>query len=134
MSLFRYSHTLLATVEPAEATVHGPAFAVVPHSADGVPDGEQRFAVLIHSDAFHLVDSEPRIVVETSADGGTSWAPVDLVVSDARKIKLVPLSVPTITEVVLASQVRVRLDGDTEEPIEAKVMLLSNGAFKLVRS
>ncbi len=128
MPYLRHTTSILNDDTPNNGDVTGNKFSVVPSDLDQTPDSSQEFYVfVVASQSGGVTAPTTDVIIETSFDGGTSWAEV------ARATQLTADG--TITELpqlkVLGQLVRARkvLGGATKPNSTAVVRLASNGLY-----
>jgi hypothetical protein len=129
MSLHRHSAVLFALTEASAEAQTGSSYAVLPADGDGQADSAQGFRALISATQSGGATSPTTDVkVETSADG-TNWVEVagsTQLTADGSTYEFKALE-------ALGPLVRARtaLGGGTLPSHTAKVVLVSNGPFRL---
>jgi len=129
MSLHRHNAALL-TVSTAVATEQtGSTYAVLPADGDGVADYSQSFRVFLSaSQTGGATSPTTSVKVETSTDG-TNW--VEAATSTQLTADGGLSELKAITALGPLVRARTILGGDTKPSHTAKVVLVSNGAFRI---
>ena len=129
MSLHRHTASLL-TVSTATATEQtGSTYAVLPADGDGVADYSQSFRVFLSaSQTGGATSPTTSVKVETSTDG-TNW--VEAALSTQLTADGGVSEMKAITALGPLVRARTILGGGTKPSHTAKVVLVSNGAFRI---
>jgi hypothetical protein len=129
MRYLRHTIKILDDATPNNADAVGNEFTVVPSDIDDVSDADQKWHVFIAATQANGATSPTTdVVVETSFDGGTTWAEVakaTQLTADGGVPELIALK-------ALGPRIRAskKLGGGTKPDSTAVVLLASNGLLK----
>ena len=129
MSYLRHTIKILDDPTPNNGDVVGNQFTVIPSDIDDVSDADQKWHVFVAATQVNGVTSPTTdVVIETSFDGGTTWAEVATatqLTADGGKPEIIALK-------ALGPRIRAskKLGGATKPDSTAVVLLASNGLFK----
>ena len=131
MSAHRHTATLLDVSEATATAQTGSTYSVVPADGDGQADSAQGFrAFLFATQSGGATSPTTDVKVETSPDG-TNWievASITQLTADGSKGEL-----DAITALGPNVRARTLLAGGTAPNHTAKVVLASNGPFRLLK-
>ena len=131
MSYLRHNFKILDDSTPNDGDVVGNEHTVIPSDLDDVGDADQQWHVFVTATQSGGATSPTTdVIVETSFDGGTTWAEVasaTQLAGDGGKPELIQLK-------ALGPRLRAtkKLGGGTKPNSTAVVLLASNGLFKAV--
>jgi hypothetical protein len=129
MSYLRHTFKILDDSEPNNSDVIGDPHSVIPSDLDDVSDADQKWFVFVTaSQANGATSPTTDVIIETSFDGGNTWAEVakaTQLTADGGQPELIALK-------ALGSWIRAskKLGGGTKPDSAAVVLLASNGIFK----
>jgi hypothetical protein len=129
MSYLRHTYKILDDSTPNDGDVVGHEHTVVPSDLDNVGDADQAWHVFVAATQSGGATSPTTdVIVETSFDGGSTWAEVasaTQLTGDGGKPELIALK-------ALGPRLRAtkKLGGGTKPNSTAVVLLASNGLFK----
>ena len=129
MSYLRHTFKILDDSTPNADDVVGNVHTVIPSDLDDVSDANQAWHVFVDATQSGGVTAPTTdVIIETSFDGGTTWAPVATatqLTGDGGAPELIQLK-------VLGPRIRAtkKLGGGTKPDSTAVVLLASNGLFK----
>ena len=131
MSYLRHTFRILDDPNPNNSDTVGNVHTVVPSDNDDIDDANQKWQFVITvTQANGATSPTTDVIVETSFDGGSTWAEVasaTQLTGDGGKPELIALK-------ALGPRLRAtkKLGGGTKPNSTAVVLLASNGLFKAV--